>query len=138
MLFDEGQSRRSVCDGPAIVVVERETVEGPVVVGVVGKDEEETPEDAGADAGADDDDDADDLLESVPPTPPPTAAPMTTTVATARTIQNVFRLRPQMRRSEASMSWYAETSPDGFSVPWCVASCFSAWAGSRLDWSGTT
>lgn len=117
------------------MVVVSETDEETVVVGVVvDRDEEETPEDSDADADAD----ADDLLESAPPTPPPTAAPMTTTVATARTIQNGFLLRPQIRRFEELMSWYAEMSPAGFSVACCVASSFSAWAGSRLGWSGTT
>lgn len=138
LLFDEGQSRSSVCVGSTCVVVVIETDEGTVVVGIVVCDpvdrDEETPEDADADADAD----PDDLLESAPPTPPPTAAPITTTVATARTIQNVFLLRPQMRRFEELRSWYAGISPAGFSAPCCVASSFSGWAASRLGWSGMT
>lgn len=108
LLFDEGQSLSSVCVGLASVVVVIETDEGTVAVGVsdpVDRGEEETLEGA------------DDLLESAPPTPPPTAAPMTTTVATAITIQNVFLRRPQMRRFERSTSWCTKTSPAGFSVP---------------------
>lgn len=118
LLFDEGQSLSSVCVGLASVVVVIETDEGTVVVGAVvsepvDRGEEETREGL------------DDLLEIAPPTPPPTAAPMTTTVATAITIQNVFLLRPQMRRFGRSTSWCTKTSPAGFSVPWCVTTCFS-------------
>lgn len=109
LLFDEGQSLSSVCVGLASVVVVIEMDEGAVVVGVVVSDP--------VDRGEEETIEGFDLLESAPPTPPPTAAPMTTTVATAIIIQNVFLLRPQMRRFEKLMSWCTKTFPAGFSVP---------------------
>ena len=85
VLFEEGQSRRRVADGPITGVVVREGVRFEVA------------EVGGAELVLEsvfDVDFVEDLCDCEAPTPPPTAAPITMTEMMAKTIQNVFGARP--------------------------------------------
>jgi hypothetical protein len=97
-LFEEGQSRRRVAEGPMTGVVVRLGEESEVVgVGVVEFAfvfELEL------------------LWDTAAPTPPPTAAPITTIETPAKIIQKVFGLRPHSfcggggRLGGCSWYWY--------------------------------
>ena len=83
VLFEEGQSRRRVAEGPITGVVVREGVRFEVT-------------DVGVEVGLEVvfEVDLEDLCACEAPTPPPIAAPITMTDTTANMIQNVFGASP--------------------------------------------
>ena len=104
VLSDEGQSRRSVAEGPTIVLVEvgvcRGVCVGAVEVGRAGEEDVDPPFAAAAvpvaaevEAGGAS---VEFFFDIVAPTPPPMAAPRTTIMAITRRIQNTRGRRPHI------------------------------------------